>query len=109
MFPFRARVMTRNCTQGNIVRQLANHPPYEYLVFTLDGKLRVLFHDDLRLAADVARWLTTGKPWNGVERRKGRRRQGERRRDVQNRPEQLTSDRRVADRRQEDRRWIVEN
>ena len=109
MFPYGARVMTRNGMQGTIVRQLAIHPPYEYIVAGFDGKSRILSHGDLRLAADVERWLVTAKPWNGVERRKGQQRQRERRRGERNPAEQLIPDRRVAERRQDERRWIESN
>ncbi len=107
MFPFGARVITRNGPQGNMVRQLTNHPPHQFLVQTIDCKTLIVFHEDLRLAADVERSMITDKPWNGVERRNDQRRQRERRRDGQNGADQLTSDRRVADRRQAERRWIV--
>jgi hypothetical protein len=107
MFPFGARVITRNGTQGNMVRQLTNHPPHQFLVQTFDCKTLIVFHEDLRLAADIPWSMISDKPWNGVERRNDQRRQRERRRDGQNGADQLTSDRRVADRRQAERRWIV--
>ena len=103
MFPFGARVMTRNGTLGKVVRQVNYQPPYQYLVAILDGKPRILFDDDLRMAADVEQW-----PGDGIERRQARRRQRERRSDVHYRTEQLTSDRRLADRRHAGRRFIVE-
>jgi hypothetical protein len=107
MFPFGARVLTRNGMPGKIVRQLTNHPPYQYLVATLAGKPRILFHTDLRLVAGVERWLITHEPWKDFERRKGERRRRERRRGEQNRADKSRSDRRVFDRRQAERRWIV--
>ena len=109
MIPFGARVMTRSGTQGNMVRQLTDHPPHQFLVQTIDCKSLIVFHEDLRLAADVEQWMVSDKAWNGVERRNDQRRQRERRRDEPNRAVPLTSDMRVADRRQAERRWIVTN
>jgi hypothetical protein len=102
MFPLHARVMTRNGTLGKIVRQLSEYSPYEYLVLTSDGTPRILFHDHLRLAADVEQWLIAGNPWKGVERRAGPRRK----RDKQDRAAQQTSGGRPAERRHAERRWI---
>ena len=109
MFPFGARVMTRHGTLGKIVRQLTNQPPYQYLVATLEGRPRILFHADLRLVPGVERWQIGDEPSKGYERRIGERRRRERRRDEQYRGEKQRSDRRVADRRQAERRWIGEN
>ena len=106
MFAFGTRVLTRNGTLGKIVRQLTNHPPYQYLVATFDGKPRIIFHTDLRSVAGVERWLITDEPWKGFERRHRQRRKRERRRDQQTRAQHPRWDRRVADRRQAERRWI---
>ena len=109
MFPFGTRVLTRNGMIGIIVRQLNNHPPYQYLVATMDGKPHTLFDTDLSLVPGAERWRISDKPGKGFERRKGERRKGERRRADSNRALKSRSDRRVAERRQAERRWIGEN
>jgi hypothetical protein len=103
MFPFGARVMTRNGTLGKVVRQINFHPPYQYLIEILEGEPRILFDDDLRMATDVEQG-----PGNAIQRRQDIRRKRERRSDVKNPKEQLTPDRRMTDRRHAERRWIVD-
>ena len=109
MFTFGTRVLTRKGMIGIIVRQLNNHPPYQYLVATMDGRPHTLFDSDLSLVAGAERWRITDELGKDFERWKGERRKGERRRAEPNRALKSRSDRRVAECRQAERRWIGEN
>jgi hypothetical protein len=108
MFQFGDRVLTRKGTQGLVVRQLAAHAPYYYLVAAVDGTALVAFQDELKAATGSAQGLFSGQAWSGLEQREGERRQGERRHGAHERAEKLPDHRSGSDRRHAERRQYAQ-